>query len=159
MPDGARHLRAKPRDWKQLRGCFPICSGTSGGDAWPASGARRAWSGRLAKGNTAQQWVKLEMLSGSGSFLLDGFGSFAACFFVGLHEIDVTYAQCRGEFKQGNHSWIAAPALEIADVLLGKARCIRELFLREALLLPQPPEISADQLAHVHSSKLRLYIL
>ena len=118
-----------------------------------------AWSGRLAKGNTAQQWVKLEMLSGSGSFLLDGFGSFAACFFVGLHEIDVTYAQCRGEFKQGNHSWIAAPALEIADVLLGKARCIRELFLREALLLPQPPEISADQLAHVHSRKLRLYIL
>jgi hypothetical protein len=31
--------------------------------------------------------------------------------------------------------------------------------LREAFLLPQSPEVSANQLAHIHSRKLLLYIL
>lgn len=68
-------------------------------------------------------------------------------------------AQRAGEFKQGYDSWIAAAAFQVTDILLSEAGHFGEFLLREALLLPQSCEIPADQLAHVHRRKLRLYIL
>lgn len=59
-------------------------------------------------------------------------------------------AQRAGEFKQGYYGWIAAPTFQVTDILLGETGVFGEFLLREALLLPQSCEISADQLAHVH---------
>ena len=71
----------------------------------------------------------------------------------------MAHAQGCCEFKQCNDSWIATTVFETADVLLGKAGCFRKLLLRETFLFPQSSEVSANQLAHIHSRKLLLYIL
>jgi hypothetical protein len=66
---------------------------------------------------------------------------------------------CARKFKEGHYRWIPATSLQIADILLGKAGGFGKTLLGEAFFLPYPPEISADQLAHIHLRKLRLYIL
>ena len=86
-------------------------------------------------------------------------GSFGACFVIWQYQIDVVHTQCARKFKEGHYRWIPPASLQIADILLGKAGGFGKTLLGEALFLPYPPEISADQLAHVHLRKLRLYIL
>ncbi|MGY2805578.1 tryptophanyl-tRNA synthetase [Bradyrhizobium sp. USDA 4506] len=71
----------------------------------------------------------------------------------------MTDTQRAGEFKQRYDGWVTAPTLQVADVLLSEAGQLGEFLLRKALLLPQSCKIPADQLAHVHLRKLRLYIL
>lgn len=90
---------------------------------------------------------------------LGGFGPFAACFLIGLHKINVAHAKGGREFEQRDHRGIAPATLQIAYVLLSKAGCFRKFLLREALLLPQSPKVSANQLAHIHLRKLLLYTL
>jgi hypothetical protein len=90
---------------------------------------------------------------------LGSFGSFGACFVVWQYQINVVYAQCARKFKEGHYRWIPAALLQTTDVLLGEAGGFGKALLGEAFFPPYPPEISADQLAHVHLRKLRLYIL
>jgi len=44
--------------------------------------------------------------------------------------------------------------LEAADVLLAESRALCQLLLREALILPDPLDVSPDQLAHVHAREV-----
>jgi hypothetical protein len=90
---------------------------------------------------------------------LGSFGSFGACFVVWQYQINVVHAQCARKFKEGHYRWIPAALFQAADVLLGKSGGFGKALLGEAFFPPYPPEISADQLAHVHLRKLRLYIL
>ena len=71
----------------------------------------------------------------------------------------MAHTQGGGEFKQCHDGRIATSVFETADILLGKAGGLRKLLLREALLLPQSSEVSANQPAHIHQRKLLLYIL
>ena len=64
--------------------------------------------------------------------------------FIRKNEIDVTNTQRAGELKQGYDRRVTAAALQITDVLLGKAGHFGEPLLREALLLPQSCEIPTD---------------
>ena len=86
-------------------------------------------------------------------------GSFGACFVIWQYQIDVVHTQCARKFKEGHHRRIPPASLQIADILLGEAGGFSKTLLGEAFFLPYPSEISADQLAHVHLRKLRLYIL
>jgi hypothetical protein len=90
---------------------------------------------------------------------LGSLGSFGACFVIWQDQIDVAHTQCARKFKEGHDGRIPPASLQIADILLGKAGGFGKTLLGEAFFLPYPPEISADQLAHVHLRKLRLYIL
>lgn len=64
-----------------------------------------------------------------------------------------------GEMEQRHDGRIAAPALEIAEILLRESGDLGEPLLGEAFLLPKPPEIPPDQPAHIHARKLPLYTL
>lgn len=119
------------------------------------SGARRAFcSARESKHLPLLRWAaQIQLLP------FERLCSFGARLFVRQDEIDVADAQCAGEFKQGYDSWITAAALQVTDILLREAGRFGEFLLREALLLTQSCEIPPDQLAHVHTRNLRLYIL
>ncbi len=95
-------------------------------------------------------WLFRKQLLPLGQF------SFVSRLLVRRDEINRSDAQRTGELEQAYDGWIAAAAFQVADVLLSKAGQVGELLLRKALLLPQLCEIPADQLAHVHSRKLRL---
>ena len=49
---------------------------------------------------------------------------------------------------------IATALLEVADVLLAEIPSVCQLLLREALILPDPLDVSPDQLAHVHAREV-----
>jgi hypothetical protein len=70
--------------------------------------------------------------------------SFGSRLFIGQNEIYVTNTQRAGELKQRYDGRVTVAALQITDVLLGKAGHFGELLLREALLLPQSCEIPTD---------------
>jgi hypothetical protein len=90
---------------------------------------------------------------------LGSFDPCAACFVIRYYKVHVTHAQRASEFKEGHNRRIAPASFQIAYILLGKPGGFGKTLLSEAFFLPYPPEISADQLAHVHVRKLRLYIL
>jgi hypothetical protein len=90
---------------------------------------------------------------------LGSFSSFAAGFIIWQDQIDVAHTQCARQLKEGHDGRIASAPLQIADILLGEAGGFGKTLLGEAFFLPYPPEISADQFAHIHLRKLRLYIL
>jgi PAS domain S-box-containing protein len=66
----------------------------------------------------------------------------------------VTHAKGYGKLINGNDCRIAAPLLEAANVLLAKSREIGKLLLRQALFLPEPLNVPADQSAHVHAQEV-----
>lgn len=70
---------------------------------------------------------------------------------VRLNQLDMRHAQGLGELVQRHDRGIPPPAFEIADVLLGEAGPLRELFLRQVALKPDAPHIAADESAHVHT--------
>jgi hypothetical protein len=90
---------------------------------------------------------------------LGSFDPRAACFVIRYYKVDVTHTQRAREFKEGHNRRITPASFQIADILLGKAGGFGKTLLSEAFFLPYPPEISANQLAHIHLRKLRLYIL
>ena len=90
---------------------------------------------------------------------LGSFDPCAACFVIRYYKVDVTHTQRAREFKEGHNRRITPASFQIADILLGKAGGFGKTLLSEAFFLPYPLEISANQLAHIHLRKLRLYIL
>ena len=92
-------------------------------------------------------------------FPLLRFCAFARDLFIWRNEVDRADAERAREMKQGHDRWISATALKVADILLRESGRLCELLLCEALLPSQSPEIPADQLAHVHVRKMRLYTL
>lgn len=57
------------------------------------------------------------------------------------------------KFVERDDRRITTASLKAADVLLAEARDVGELLLREALFLPEPPNVSTDQPAHIHAQQ------
>jgi hypothetical protein len=69
-------------------------------------------------------------------------------------------AKCFSELVNRNDSWIAAPGFKAADILLTEPGKIAKLLLRQPLFEPNPPNVLANQLAHIHAQeKKRLHNL
>ena|ERR1700677_4232593 len=73
-------------------------------------------------------------------------------FTVRLNERDVADLQSLGQLVERDHGWIPTPALEVAQILLTKARTRFDVLLSQTFLPTQPSEIPTDQFAHVHAS-------
>lgn len=71
----------------------------------------------------------------------------------------MAYAKRACELIQRHHGRIAPTCFETADILLGEARSFGKAFLSKAFCSSKFCKIAADQLAHIHARKLRLYIL
>ena len=70
----------------------------------------------------------------------------------------MTDAKCFGQLVNCNDSWVATPRFKTADILLTEPRKFAELFLRQPLFEPNPPNVLANQLAHIHAQeKKRLH--
>ena len=76
-----------------------------------------------------------------------------------LNQFDVIYAKGKRQLVKSNDCGISVPLLEAADVLLTKARDIREPLLRQALLLSETLDVSPDQSAHIHTQRSADYII
>lgn len=157
-------MNGEPRDQKRLRGRFPWMGLSIAAD--PAcliggddAGPRPALAGPSARLAEDQGPISVICWISNGLLPLGSFGPFSTCFVVWQYQINVVYAQCARKFKEGHYRWIPAALLQTTDVLLGEAGGFGKTLLGEAFFPPYPPEISADQLAHVHPRKLRLYIL
>ena len=62
--------------------------------------------------------------------------------------------QSTGEFINRYHGRVAPALFEAADVLLTEAGYVCQLFLRQAFLQPNPQDVPAHQLAHVHAAEV-----
>ena len=62
-------------------------------------------------------------------------------------KIDGRDAKRRGQVKQGDYGWIAATALQIAYILLGKARRLGKALLGKALIFSQLGEVESHEAA------------
>ncbi len=71
----------------------------------------------------------------------------------------MTDTQRGREFIKRHDGWIAAALFEPADVLLAETGNLGELFLGQTLFEPDPPDIVADRLAHIHAPRSADYIL
>jgi hypothetical protein len=60
-----------------------------------------------------------------------------------------------GELVNRHDSWVATPGFKTADILLTEPGKVAELFLRQPLFEPNPTNILAHQLAHVHAQEKR----
>jgi len=87
------------------------------------------------------------------------FHAFAAACVIRHDQVNWGDAERAGQLEQCNNCWIASASFEAANILLREAGNFSKTLLGEALGLPQSLEVSADQLAHIHLRKLRLYIL
>ena len=63
-------------------------------------------------------------------------------------------AQGRGNFVNRDHRWIAMTALKAAYVLLAKSGDFRKPLLGQALFFSYPPDVLADQSAHIHAPQV-----
>ena len=68
-----------------------------------------------------------------------------------LNQFDVTHPKGKRQLVKSNDCRISVPLFEAANVLLAKARALCELLLSQALFLSQPPNIPANQSAHIHA--------
>ena len=73
---------------------------------------------------------------------------------IGHYQFDGTDTEGGGQMKERDNRGIAVAPFETADILLSHAGDFGETLLGEAFLPPQPREIPANQLAHVHARKL-----
>ena len=71
----------------------------------------------------------------------------------------MTDAERRRELIERHDGRVPAASFQTAEVLLAEARALRKLLLGQALPLPDPFDISAHQLAHVHAQCLPDYTL
>lgn len=63
-----------------------------------------------------------------------------------------------GEFVDRHDGGIALALFDAADVLLAEARELGQAFLAQALFLPDPLHVPADELAHIHARSSPDYI-
>jgi hypothetical protein len=75
------------------------------------------------------------------------------------NQFDVIHAKGKRQLVKSNDCGISVPLFEAADVLLTKARDVRELLLRQALLLSETLDVPPDQSAHIHTQRSADYIL
>ena len=61
--------------------------------------------------------------------------------------------RCRQLVKR-HDGGVASTLLKAADLLLAEPGKLRQLLLRQASLLPDPLDVSADQLAHIHAREV-----
>jgi hypothetical protein len=66
----------------------------------------------------------------------------------------VADAQGGGNFVNRDHRWIAVTAFEAAYVLLAKSRDFRKPLLSQAPFFSYPPDVLADQSAHIHAPQV-----
>ncbi|SIR33793.1 hypothetical protein SAMN05880590_11840 [Rhizobium sp. RU35A] len=71
----------------------------------------------------------------------------------------MAYSERLGDFIEGNDGRISRPPFEAAQVLLAKAGTRFHVLLRQAFFPTEAGEIPADQLAHIHTRKIGIYIL
>ena len=64
-----------------------------------------------------------------------------------------------GDFIEGNDGGIPLPPFETAQVLLAKTGTRFHILLRQAFFPTEAGEIPTDQLAHIHTRKIGVYIL
>jgi hypothetical protein len=62
----------------------------------------------------------------------------------------VADAKSLGDFVDGDHGRVSSAGLKRTDILLAQAREIGQILLAQALLEPDPPDVPADQRAHIH---------
>lgn len=82
-----------------------------------------------------------------------------ACFVVRCKQVEVTYANCLGEFVDGHHGRVALAALKAAQVLLAESGLCFDLLLRQAAFAPEACKIPAHKHPHVHAGLLAEYAL
>lgn len=63
----------------------------------------------------------------------------------------MAYAESHRELVEGNYRWIASTLFKAADVLLAESRDVGKLFLCQTLFMSDSPDVSPNQLAHVHA--------
>ena len=84
-------------------------------------------------------------------------GAQSLCPSASLHrsdQIDVAYPESNGKLIKRDDRRVTAATFKAADVLLAKTRNVCELLLGQALLLPEPFDVSADQSAHIHAQEV-----
>src|SRR5438132_8306763 len=70
------------------------------------------------------------------------------------HELHVVDTEGGCQLVDADDRRVAPALLAAADVLLAESRALCQLLLREALILPDPLDVSPDQLAHVHAPEV-----
>jgi hypothetical protein len=71
----------------------------------------------------------------------------------------VTNAKSDCQLVKSDYSGITVSLFKAADVLLTEPRYFGEFLLSKALFLSQPPNIPANQSAHIHAQRSTDYIL
>jgi len=78
---------------------------------------------------------------------------------VGRDQFDVAHTKRLGDFVEGNDGRISLPPFEAAQILLTETGARFDILLRQAFFPTKAGEISADQLAHIHTRRIGVYIL
>jgi hypothetical protein len=78
---------------------------------------------------------------------------------VGHNQLDMTYAERLGNFKQGDNGRVSLPSLKSAEILLAIAGTRFHILLCQAFFPTEAGKIPANQLAHIHARKIDVYIL
>jgi hypothetical protein len=90
------------------------------------------------------------ILTNALGFVARTLNTINSCLFPRLDQFHRAYAERLSEFVQGNDGGVALPALEPTDVLLAEPRNVGKLLLRQALIEPDPPDVSPHEPPHVH---------
>ena len=69
-------------------------------------------------------------------------------------QIEMAHTERRRQLVERDDRRVAPALLQTADVLLAEAGEFGELFLRQALFMPDPTDIPPDQPAHVHAHEV-----
>lgn len=72
---------------------------------------------------------------------------------IGHDQFDRADTKGTGKMKERDNRRIAMAPFQTADILLSHPGDLGETLLSEAFLPPQPREVPANQLAHVHARK------
>ena len=72
----------------------------------------------------------------------------------GAHELHVADAERGCQLVEAHDRRVAPALLEAAYVLLAEARNFCKLLLHRTPFLSNPPDVSSDQLAHVHAPEV-----
>jgi hypothetical protein len=68
-------------------------------------------------------------------------------------QVQMAYAKCNGDFVKSDDRGVSMALFQTTNVLLAEPRNIGELLLRLPPFLPETPDVSPDQSAHVHAQK------
>jgi hypothetical protein len=69
---------------------------------------------------------------------------------VGLQQIKVVDTKCQRQLIHCDHSRVALPFFQAADILLAEAGHFRQLFLCKIFALSDPQHVAAKQPTHIH---------